>query len=106
MTSGEGSVQRISRVKLHSRLRRHHCQCPAALRLRHESHLTQSSGLSVKNPVVVIAVRKGSLPVVTINALADCMRRTEVHRRTLHAANLAGGNQRTVRRGEGLSMKH
>src|ERR1700756_3932868 len=78
------AVKKIPRIKLDSRLCRQNLQDTPALRIaRHSRQLNpRKSGLSVENPVVIVAPPKLQLLVLSVDPLADRHRPSEIKQRT------------------------
>src|SRR6185312_3750695 len=93
---GNRSVQKVARVKLHSRLGGQDLQHSSAGGFVHQGGASEAVVLAMDYPVVIIAASQHQLFVVLIDALADRSGLGEVHGSALDRSQLAGWDQGLV----------
>src|ERR1022692_119581 len=82
--SRDRSVEKVSRVKLHTWFGREHPQNPARSWLIHFGRLGQSTRRMIQYKVVVEALAEAQLEIVRINPLADGVRRSKIKGRAFY----------------------
>ena len=96
--SGDGAVEKISRVELDAGLRGRDLQHATARGFVDARGQTEAVAFPVDHKVVIVAVAEDQLLVAVVDARADLRRRGEVERRALDRAKFAGRNKILVDR--------
>ncbi len=98
--SDDGSVQEVTRIKLHSRLSRINFQHSSTGWFVDPGSQSQAVTFTVDHKIVIVSVPDYQLLVTIVDASANRGGLGEIQRRSLNRANFAGGDQSLVHRRE------
>ena len=91
------AIEKISRVKLDSRLRRPHFQFPPGLRIHHRGgQRGLAAAWAVEHPIVIVAMAKFQLLFIIPDARTNCRGLVEIECRARHRAQFPCGNQALI----------